>query len=231
MAQEEDWQQRLTKSVAAQVRRYRQQRKLSVQKLSDRCEELGMGIPRPVLTNLETGRRESVTLAELLVLAAALDVPPVLLVAPLGYQETTEILPGREMPTFDAVLWQSGDARLLDDSSGDQTEYLYPEDERAVVALYHEHEQLVGNLLRDGWPIVTDALGGKLPVLTGENGETVLSAEEYVKSLSEYNELTADDLRQLRARMRERGLLPPALPAALEYIDSDRPRRRGRPRR
>ena len=57
---------------------------MSVQKLADVTDELGMPIPRSVLANLESGRRETVTVAEVLVLAAALDVAPIDLICPSG---------------------------------------------------------------------------------------------------------------------------------------------------
>ena len=68
---------------------------MSVQKLADRTAELGMPIPRSVLANLESGRRDTVSVAEVLVLAAALDVAPVELICPVGFDKQMGMLPGR----------------------------------------------------------------------------------------------------------------------------------------
>lgn len=107
MAQE-SWQAALTKSVATQIRRWRLQRGLSAQQLSDRCGELGHAIPRPVLSNIETGRRESITLAELLIIAAALDVPPLVLISPPIDEEAIEILPDQRVVLWQVVGWFMG---------------------------------------------------------------------------------------------------------------------------
>jgi transcriptional regulator with XRE-family HTH domain len=117
MAQE-NWQAQLTRMVASQVRRYRTERGMSAQALADRCEQLGFAIPRPVLSNLENGRRESVSLAEVLVLAAALDVPPIELALPLGVQEEIEILPGLVAPTWDAARWVEGSSAPAVEAEG-----------------------------------------------------------------------------------------------------------------
>ncbi|MFD0393285.1 helix-turn-helix domain-containing protein [Streptomyces nogalater] len=73
-ATETPWSERLALSVAQEVRRHRQRLGVSAQQLSERCAELGMPIQRSVLANMESGRRSTVTVAEVLILAAALDV-------------------------------------------------------------------------------------------------------------------------------------------------------------
>ncbi|WP_329148329.1 helix-turn-helix domain-containing protein [Streptomyces sp. NBC_01456] len=109
MEQSTEWPERLAATIAAEVLRYRRNQKMSAQRLSDRCAELGMEVPRAVISNLENGRRTSVSVAELLVLAAALDVPPAALVFPVGYAEETEALPGAMLPPYEAVRWFGGE--------------------------------------------------------------------------------------------------------------------------
>lgn len=109
MTQDETgWLQGLARAVATEVRRHRQRLNLSAQALSDRCAELGYSMPRSVLANLENGRRENVTLAELLILGKALGVPPSLLVFPVGETMMAEPLPGAERPTWSAYKWFTG---------------------------------------------------------------------------------------------------------------------------
>ncbi|NEA67519.1 helix-turn-helix transcriptional regulator [Streptomyces sp. SID12488] len=103
-----DWSARLALSVAHEVRRHRQDQGLSAQQLSDRCAEIGMPIQRSVLANLESGRRTTVTIAEVLILAAALNIPPVLLVFPLGHAESCEVLPGETFDVLKGIDWFSG---------------------------------------------------------------------------------------------------------------------------
>lgn len=110
----------ISTTIANEVRRVRQQRGVSAQKLADRCAELGAPIPRTVLSNLENGRRGNVTVAELLVLAAALDVPPATLVFPVGHQATVEMLPGVNRAPMDAVDWVSGRGKAVGEAAKDQ---------------------------------------------------------------------------------------------------------------
>lgn len=201
-----DWPGRLTQVVADQVRRYRVARKLSAQALSDRCAALGMEIPRPVLANLENGRRPTVSVAELLVLAAALDVPPVVLVVPLGNRPNVEILPGRELDTWDAALWISGEVRVPEDAADTGAEWLDLADERSIVPLYHQHDRLLEELesISEGRIRLEDDAGNAIDV----HGGVIAS------------------LRAHRALMSQRGLLLPQLPSGLEGIDSESPRAR-----
>jgi transcriptional regulator with XRE-family HTH domain len=72
----ETWSSRLTRSIAAQIRQRRKARKWSAQRLSDECAELGLEFPRTTLADLENGRRRSISVAELLVAARALEITP-----------------------------------------------------------------------------------------------------------------------------------------------------------
>ncbi|MGW3656471.1 helix-turn-helix domain-containing protein [Streptomyces sp. NPDC005151] len=103
--EQQGWEARLTARVAGEVRRFRTKRGMSAQQLADRCAEVGHAVPRSVISNLENGRRESITLAELLTLARALRVSPVSLVFPVGYEARVELFPGFDFDTYDAAGW------------------------------------------------------------------------------------------------------------------------------
>lgn len=105
-----DWTTQISTTVAGEVRRYRLQRGLSAQQLSDRCAELGMLIPRTVVSNIENGRRGNITVAEILILGRALDVPPGVLVFPVGYAEQVEPTPGESTHPMRAIQWFSGES-------------------------------------------------------------------------------------------------------------------------
>lgn len=83
---------------------------MSAQQLADECKKLGMPIQRSVIANFENGRRANVSVAELLVFAAALKVSPMELVFPVGYEHSCEGLPGRVDETYDWAQWFSGEA-------------------------------------------------------------------------------------------------------------------------
>ncbi|MFD5425245.1 helix-turn-helix domain-containing protein [Streptomyces sp. NPDC127084] len=134
---EGDWATRLALSIATEVRRHRQRRKMSAQQLSDRCGELGLPIQRSVLANLESGRRTTINVAEVLVLAAALGVPPGELIFPVGNSPVVEILPGEKREPLAGINWLAG----IDSFSGQTSA-------QATGSLLHarSHEELVGRL-------------------------------------------------------------------------------------
>jgi transcriptional regulator with XRE-family HTH domain len=199
----------MTRTVAEEIRRYRLARRLSAQQLADRCAELGMPIRRSVLANLENGRRDAITIAELLVLAHALDVSPILLVFPVGRRDEVEALPGRSLPTWDAALWLSGTARLQETATGLDVEWAGPDD---VIPLYERHEQLVFEWLRRPW----EAIWAETE--EGEKQAIAQMRDEYIK-----------DLYRVRAVMRDQGLIPPELPDDLAHIDRDSSLKAGPP--
>lgn len=90
----------------------------SAQWLADRTAELGHPISRAAITNLENGRKTGVDVAELLVLAAALKVPPAALLYPNVPDGPVEVLPGQIVTSLDAVQWFSGE-ELLDERDGE----------------------------------------------------------------------------------------------------------------
>ncbi|MER7362658.1 helix-turn-helix domain-containing protein [Nonomuraea wenchangensis] len=109
---QEEWAGDLARMIAGEVRRHRQRRGLSAQQLADACEEAGYPIARSVLANFENGRRPTVSVAEVVVLARVLRVPPILLLFPLGQAEMIEIVPGVHATVWDAFDWFVGSAPL-----------------------------------------------------------------------------------------------------------------------
>lgn len=69
--------------VAANVRTLRRRHRLSAKTVADRTAELGFAVPRSVIANLETGRRDHVSVDELVVLAEVFDVEPAVLLTDL----------------------------------------------------------------------------------------------------------------------------------------------------
>lgn len=71
-----------TEIVARRVRALRAERDWSAQQLADELNKIGVDWNRGVVSKLETGRRESVSVGELLALAYVLDVSPLTLLLP-----------------------------------------------------------------------------------------------------------------------------------------------------
>ena len=125
-----DWSTALVKRIGATVKAARRGR--SAAWLSERCAELGYPLSRSLISKLDSGHRGDVlTVPELLVLAAALEIPPALLLFPQfpgGVVDgkpvgTVELLPDdRPASSYDAVKWLSGErplpARRVDQERG-----------------------------------------------------------------------------------------------------------------
>ena len=181
---------------------------MSVQQLSDAIARFGVTIERPVLSNLLTGRRNTVSVAEWLLLAAALQVPPLLLLFPVGRVDVMEPLPGVELSPLAALSWAETGGLAVpavhpNGSSGFVMQpVVEPSDEDALlIRHYRWHQELIG-----AWE--------------GSNGEEEAvrrfkHGEEQVAELAQVERerrVTLESLRNLRAILRSRGLTPPELP-------------------
>jgi len=100
------WSDETHTRIAAAIKKARGKR--SAQWLADRTAELGYPMTRSQIANYESGRKQSLDVAELIVLAAALDTSPVVLVYPGPYvDDLVEALPGVNAPKFIAAQWFS----------------------------------------------------------------------------------------------------------------------------
>lgn len=115
----QSWAEQIVARVAGEVRRLRgkDHSALSAAKLADRTFDIGFGISRSVVADLETGRKKSIDVPELLVLAAALGVSPAQLVFPDLPRGKVEVLPGLDQESHDALRWFSGEAGLMKPSA------------------------------------------------------------------------------------------------------------------
>jgi transcriptional regulator with XRE-family HTH domain len=105
-----DWAETLAAGIAREVRRHRQAKGWSAQQLADKTAEQGLPIQRSVIANLESGRRTTVNVAEVLILARALEVPPGALIFPVGHAQHVEYLPGCVAEPMWAFEWLTGRA-------------------------------------------------------------------------------------------------------------------------
>jgi transcriptional regulator with XRE-family HTH domain len=103
-------------TIAQRVRKFRLRRDWSVRELAEECANLGAPqLTAASLANIERGqdpnakrKRRDVTVEELVILGYALQVPPILLMVPLGDADEVELVPGVAVHPYDAALWISG---------------------------------------------------------------------------------------------------------------------------
>ncbi|QDY78141.1 helix-turn-helix domain-containing protein [Streptomyces qinzhouensis] len=196
-----EWSPAFTARVAEQLRRARKAAGLTVAAASAACADQGLPIPATTITNLETGRRTSVDLAEFLVLATVYGVPPITLMFPLDAEAAVEVLPGQEVPTWDALAWFTGETRL---------DHPVPEGSpREVLDLFRAHSDAATTAL-------TSARMAKERRRKAALATDASRRDALLETVASYEELAGEDRRELHAfrdRMRERGLTPPPLPA------------------
>ncbi|WP_313550909.1 helix-turn-helix transcriptional regulator [Corynebacterium sp.] len=101
-----DWQKNMTDTIGREVKRHRGDR--SHLWLQQQTEKLGLKVSRSGISQLENGNRTSISVAEWLILAAALEVPPLLLLWPRYPDGEAELLPNFSATAQDGVKWASG---------------------------------------------------------------------------------------------------------------------------
>jgi hypothetical protein len=189
---------------------------MSTQRLDERTAELGMRIPRSVLANLESGRRDTVSVAEVMILAAALDVPPALLLFPIGKLELMDALPDLPLPPWQAFEWFAGEREIgVITGAGTRVAITGPADSSGEISMFRDHE-LWQQAWRRAWWSLQNATKAAREADTDEEAQT---RQAIARSMTEQANDAEDKLRSIRKQMREQGLIPPALPDDLAHID------------
>ncbi|MYU51303.1 MULTISPECIES: helix-turn-helix domain-containing protein [Streptomyces] len=212
---QDDWSGRLARRIAGEVRRFRRHRGMSAQQLSDRCTELGMPIARSVLANFESGRRPTISVAEILVIAQALRVPPVALIFPVGYEGSAEVLPGQTADAFEAAQWFTGEApghtgpegwRYTDPDADDF------EDTPFGIYRFRRHEELVRALVSH--QLRADEKMRRAAQMTDKWPEVELRRAliDVAEEMEEATHRGAEEVESIRRELREEGMTPPPLP-------------------
>lgn len=215
---EQDWNALTTKRVGAAIAEARKRRGgMTAQSLADATVEAGYGIDRSVIAKIEKGLRQSVSVAEVVVIARALRVPPALLLYPVGRADEVEFLPGEVASPWAALRWFSGDGRIpldnlspqgeVDEATGLAEWYEDPEagweEEAAPVTLWRQHSDQVAEWFDT--PAVARRMG--------------LSETEERAERARLRGRVEDQLKQTRTTMRMRGLKPPRLPEDLAELE------------
>ena len=181
---------------------------MSVQQLSTAVERFGVTIERPVLSNLENERRSTISVAEWLVLAAALQVPPLLLLFPVGRVDVVEPVPDFEVSPLIALHWaETGRFPAHTPTRDDEwpptprpVEPAADEDAR-LIERYRRHRELIG-----AWQMADGKAEAVRRYWTGDERDAELAR------LESEQRVTAGALRDLRELLRAQELTPPELP-------------------
>lgn len=211
------WARETTYRVGQEARRLRGDR--TVQWLSDRTDELGHRVGRSRLSDLERGDRGGVLdVAELVVLAKALEVPPLQLLLPIGHETMTEVLPGTAVPTWLAAKWFTGESAFPVPVSGGGwgASGDYPAWKASAPLLFRDMDkrwqQLTG--ARDE---VREARRMAAEAGTADDREAGIRR---IKLSEELLRRAEDEVRLYRDYIRQRGFDPGELPPELAHLDS-----------
>lgn len=123
--------------VAQQVNTIRKRAGMNREMLAETCRALGAPdtLTAIAVGNIERHRR-AVTTDELAIFARALGVPPVLLLFPVGTAEEVEVLPGQQLPTWQAAKWFTGEGPLYETDEWEQV--------AAPLQIQRQHDHRVG---------------------------------------------------------------------------------------
>lgn len=194
--------------VGAQVATLRKRAGMTREDLSRATGDMGWPLTVDMLINIETRRlrkgqvkAREITVDELVVLARILDVPPILLLYPVGTADCVEVGNGETAPTWHAARWFVGEERLGGGSiEGDPG--------AAPVVLYRRHQTLV-----DEW-IAAMRLRQATPATPNTEGPLEDAGRRAVFALT--------GLQRCRAEMERFRLIPPELPPFLkEQVEPD----------
>jgi len=194
-----DWHGRITKDVIQAITRRRKYLELSAQDVADETRDLGHEVPRNVIANWESGRRKTITIPELIVVAEVLGLAPVELLFSPALGGRVDYLPELSHDRWSALAYFTGEDRH---SLGMYRLSLYREHARIWQELRDEHHdavQLEFKPFRDEW----------LP-----------GAQEKLDAL-----VTAvrERLQPVRAQLRENGLEVPRLTSNLGFLNAELP--------
>ena len=198
-----EWVDQVMATVAAEVRRRRKELRMSAQDLADRCAEVGHPIPRNVIANMESGRRATLPLVDVLVLAEALRTYPVCLLYPVGYVDRVQRLPlQHDEPTWDAMSWFTGDSEAFGLEDGMLRSFrAHIRHERAALAALEREKY-------ERWKAETAPNQAIRQEAEGDRAGYAQRAQD-----AKYR------LRSARAFIREDGGTPPDLPPQLADVD------------
>ncbi|TFD80303.1 hypothetical protein E3T54_03485 [Cryobacterium sp. Sr8] len=205
----DDWEVRFTKQVVRNVARYRDLRGLTTEQLAAGCSEV-FGEPGKVkgntLNGLFAGKRKNIGIAELLVFAQALNVPPIALVLPMDNSDVV-ISPKQfgAASAFHAYLWFNGES--APDSSPSSEEFFAASAPlRWVRAATDQMRKVI-------------QMNYEMIALDRAENKTGIRETRYTTDFDLESAIEA--LAMLRQRLNEKSISAPALPDWLSFVDRE----------
>ena len=194
------WAEHTTDRIADAVKAQRGKR--STQWLADRTTKLGHPISRTAISNLEVKRKRAVDVRELVVLARALGVPPLLLLYPAISAGEVEVLPAHRTSSWSAAQWFAGRApyTAMDETQKVFVDFAAYEDGARLLTLARHEEELQRQLRKPA--------------------ERRVSKAKLVEDLRQ-REIVASLLRDVRREMKALGGEPLPWPEAVPYGITD----------
>jgi transcriptional regulator with XRE-family HTH domain len=192
----QDWPEGLHRRIAAGLKNARGTR--SAQWLADETERLGYPISRAALANYESGRKKGLDVAELLVLAAALKVPPIVLLYPELPDGVVEVLPGVTATSWDAAAWFSGEELSPDQPNDDGEPYSATREFELIRAVREQRAQLLS--AAQFYESMERFARGVLP-----GQKRVDPRDPMMRALQEQVETVSSEIKRLDAVIRENG--------------------------
>lgn len=212
----EEWGLRLTGTVIAAIQARRKELDLDVADIADRCAQLGYDFPKHILFKLLSGKRPKLTVPELVILAAALETPLPLLLAPMHLGGDVETTPGQPTPTAYAFRWFSGEKFAVA-----HPPWRDPARDRDVVRTnrllrwYGEYTALLSSLSMETGALMAFRTQRRAAEGRGDRD----AAQEAQRKLDELSASLLGrwhELRQRRLDMSVEGWEPPPLPHHLQ---------------
>lgn len=214
----------LAHQVAESVRRIRESRGLTYAKLAERLIRVGRPIPVLGLSRIEKGDRR-VDIDDLVALARALRVPPILLIFPFDQIPEMQILDTKASP-WEGAAWFSGRAPFphwqhrdaMGEASaevGDGGDLEAFEQGAVAIELWDLHAQQLVDWRKKEF----DAELARRR-LTRDPDD--VDAQEQAQQARRDAERVARNLWETRRRMRQHAVLMPELPEVLQKLDEEK---------
>jgi transcriptional regulator with XRE-family HTH domain len=218
------WGERLTLRIGERIRSARLARGLSVRDLALRTQNLGQPVSRQSLVNLESGRRSSVGVEELFIIAHALGVNPLFLIHdPVNQGARVEVVPELWVTQWQAMEWVSSRPGLISSTLyGDDFD-----DGRGILWMRSNLDQVRSEIRNQENRIAymqenkIDIQGVHLSteIVTDEEVErSVRSIQELLKSMREREMTLVSALEMNEVQMNEKWFNPRAVTYYRERI-------------
>ncbi len=197
----------LSRQLGDNVRRLRKGKGLSLAEVSSRMGALGMPLSLNGLSKVELGNRD-LGVDELVALAEALNLPPLVVLFPLGTKREVELFPGTNVDTWAAAKWFTGEAPFPGTADAVRVESDPP------TTYFRTQDELIGNWRR-ARERVDEARRTTLVVGQGPDDQSV-QALDFLEEVLRSRE---NHLRDYRRIVRKVGLDLGELPPDLAHVD------------